>query len=336
MKLIFTVLYESSFRRILTQLLALLLGTLAAIGSVAAQGAYPSQPVRMIVGFPPGGSTDGLARIVANDMSQQMPQRVMIENKPGAGANIAAEYVANSPNDGYTLLFTHVATHGIAPAVYSSIPYDPIKDFTAVSLLATSPLMLLCSSKVPVSNMAELLSWAKKAGRPLTIGYPGNGTSGHLSSALLAQKSGMNLTLIPYRGGAPATQDLLGGQIDLLFDPLNSAIQLSRSGHAKALGVTSPERNPAVPDIPVLAETMPGFSVLTWFGIVAPAGTSSAVIDTLAVESARAVNSPEVKKQLLGMGMTPVGSTPAEFTDWIRKELAHWAGIAKAANIKIE
>ena len=314
----------------------LLFGLPLAAASVAAQEAYPARPIRLVVGFPPGGSTDVLARVVAQRLSEQLPQRVVVDNKPGAGANLAAELVAKSPPDGHALLFTHVATHGIGPAVYPRLPFDPVRDFRPVSLLAISPLVLLTHNKVPANNLAELAQWARAQGRPLTIGYPGNGTSGHLSSALLAMKSGLNLTLVPYKGGAPATQDLLGGQIDLLFDPLNSALQQVRGGLAKAVGVTSEERHPALPDTPALAESMPGFRVLTWFGIVAPAGTPQAIVDRLAHESAAAIASAGLRRQLVDMGMTPASSTPAQFGEWIRKELVHWGSVARAANIRLE
>ncbi|MGA0571342.1 Bug family tripartite tricarboxylate transporter substrate binding protein [Variovorax sp. VNK109] len=301
-----------------------------------AQEAYPSKPIRLVVGFPPGGATDVLARVFATRLSEQLPQRMTVDNRPGAGANLAAENVARSAPDGYSVLFTHVATHGIGPAVYPKLPFDPIRDFKPVSLLAISPLVLMTHKGVPANNMAELTQWAKTLGRPLTIGYPGNGTSGHLSSALLAMKSGLNLTLVPYRGGAPATQDLLGGQIDLLFDPFNSALQQVRGGTAKALGVTSEERHAALPDTPALAETMPGFRVLTWYGMVVPAGTPQGIVDRLATESTNAVNNPGVRKQLIDMGMTPASSTPAQFGDWIRGEIEHWNVVARSANIKLE
>jgi len=314
----------------------LLFALILAAPAAGAQEPYPSRPIRLVVGFPPGGSTDVLARIFATRFSEQMPQRMTIDNRPGAGANVAADNVAKSPPDGYSVLFTHVGTHGIGPAVYPRLPFDPIRDFKPVSLLATSPLVLLTHNKVPANDMAELTQWAKAMNRPLTIGYPGNGTSGHLSSALLAMKSGLNLTLVPYKGGAPAIQDLLGGQIDLLFDPLNSAIQQVRGGTAKALGVTSEERNTAMPETPSLADTMPGFRVLTWFGMVVPAGTPQPIVDRLAAESAAAVNNPAVRKQLTDMGMTPATSTPAQFRDWIRKEIDHWGVVAREANIKLE
>lgn len=307
-----------------------------------AQSVWPTKPVKIIVPFAPGGTTDLLARAVAPELSKAFGQQFVVENKAGAGGNVGAEVVAKSPADGYTLLMGTVGTHGINRALYPKLPYDPFKDFAPVTLVAAVPNVMVVNADVARTNnihsVQDFVALAKTRPGKLNMASSGNGTSIHLAGELFKSQTGVFMTHIPYRGSGPALMDLSAGQMDVMFDNLPSAMQLIKAGKLKALAVTSLQRSAALPDIPTIEEAagLKGFEATSWFGLLAPAGTAADTVNRIQQEIARALSSPAIKEKMLAQGAIPSGNTPAEFAKLIENEHTKWAQVVKASGARVD
>jgi tripartite-type tricarboxylate transporter receptor subunit TctC len=316
------------------------LAAAAAIGVVApavAQGTYPTKPVRLVVPFPAGGTTDILARAVAQKLSETWGQPVIVDNRPGAGGNIGSELVAKSPPDGYTLLMGTVGTHAINPSLYAKMPYDHVKDFTPVILVAGVPNVLVVTLSLPVNSVQELIAYGKANPNKLNFASSGNGTSIHLSGELFRTMTGVQMTHVPYKGSAPALTDLIGGQVQLMFDNLPSSLQFIKAGKLRALAVTSAERSSALPDLPTLSESgLAGFEASSWFGVLAPAGTPRDIVTKLNGAIAAWLASPDAKEKLAAQGAIAAGGPPDAFVKHIADESAKWAKVVKASGAHVD
>ena len=317
------------------KLKSLLLGALLAATSCAAlaQG-YPSKPVRLVVTFPPGGAPDILARLFAE--KAQLGQAVVIDNKPGAGGNIGAADVAKSPADGHTLVMATVGTHSINGALYSKMPYDMVRDFAPVAHIASAPNLLVVTNSLPVKNVAELITYMKANPDKLSFGSPGVGTSVHVSGELFKSMTGTQMVHVPYKGRQFAIPDLVGGQIQVMFDNMPSALPMAKEGKIRALAQTTAKRSPAAPDVPTVAETVPGFEATTWFALFAPAGTPRDVVQKLNAEVQRVFKLPDVADKLKGLGLEPWLSTPEELAAYQAKEIVKWAKVVKDSGAKAD
>ena len=311
-------------------------------GNALAQAAWPSKPVKIVVPFAPGGTTDILARAMAPELSRAFGQSFIVENRAGAGGNVGAEVVAKSPADGYTLLMGTVGTHGINKALYAKLPYEPQKDFAPITLVAGVPnVMVMNADKaraLGINTVADFIRYAKANPGKLSMASSGNGTSIHLAGELFKSRTGIFMTHIPYRGSGPALLDLVAGNTDVMFDNLPSALPQIKAGKLKAFAVTSAERSAAVPELPTIAEAagLKGFDASSWFGLLAPAGTPADIITRIQQETAKALASPAVKEKLLAQGAIPGGNTPQEFARMIEAEHIKWAGVVKASGAKVD
>ena len=312
---------------------ALAAGALALTCAIAPQARaedYPSRPIRLIVGAPPGGTTDTMARSIAVPMAAALKQSVVVENKPGAGGNIAADMVAKSPADGYTLLVSF-SSHTINASLYSHLPYDPAADFTAITKIATVPSLLVGSPKLAAKDLTALIALAKEKPDKLTIGIGGIGSSLHMAGEKFKLMTGVRLLNVPYKGTAPALTDLLGGNIDLMFISLVTGAQQVHAGNLRAYGVTSTERQKAFPDVPAIAEVVPGFESNAWFGVFGPAKLPPEITKKLNAVIVAGLADPEMQKRLKTEGATPVGDTTEEFSAFVRDDIKRWAPIVKAS-----
>ncbi len=313
-----------------------------AVPMAFAQGAWPNKPVRIVVPFAPGGTTDILARTLAPELSRVFGQSFVVENRAGAGGNIGAEVVAKSPADGYTLLMGTVGTHGINKSLYSKLPYDPQKDFAPVTLVAGVPNVMVMGTKraqeLGINTVADFVKHAKANPGRLNMASSGNGTSIHLAGELFKARNRIFMTHIPYRGSGPALADLLAGSVDVMFDNLPSSMPHIKAGNLKAFAVTSAVRSEALPDVPTVAEAgkLPGFEASSWFGLLAPAGTPADIVSRVQQETAKALNLPAVKERLLSQGAIPSGNTPAEFATLIDAEIKKWEAVVKASGAKVD
>ena len=313
-------------------LLAVLLSTF-----VSAQTAYPDRPIKLIVPYPPGGTTDLLARTLAPRLSERLGQPILIENRAGAGGVIGSQVVAKSPADGYTLVFGSIASHGILPAIQVPPPYDPIRDFYPVSLVAITPNVLLANVAAPAKNVAELIALAKSQPGKLNFGSTSLGGSPHMSGELLKSQAKIQMVHVPYKGGAPMLVDLMGGQISYAFDNLPSSIQHIRSGKVKALAVTTAKRWPHAPEIPTMAEAgLTGYESSAWFGLLAPGNTPKAIVDLLQKQVSFILKQPEVEKIYLEQGAMPVGNSPDEFVRFITAEMQKWKTVVSDTGVKLD
>ena len=313
-------------------LLAVLLSTF-----VSAQTAYPDRPIKLIVPYPPGGTTDLLARTLAPRLSERLGQPILIENRAGAGGVIGSQVVAKSPADGYTLVFGSIASHGILPAIQVPPPYDPIRDFYPVSLVAITPNVLLANVAAPAKNVAELIALAKSQPGKLNFGSTSLGGSPHMSGELLKSQAKIQMVHVPYKGGAPMLVDLMGGQISYAFDNLPSSIQHIRSGKVKALAVTTAKRWPHAPEIPTMAEAgLTGYESSAWFGLLAPGNTPKAIVDLLQKQVTFILKQPEVEKIYLEQGAMPVGNSPDEFVRFITAEMQKWKTVVSDTGVKLD
>lgn len=309
---------------------------LASASMAQAQGNYPSQPIHIVVTFTSGGAPDILARLIGERLQQAWSQSVVIDNKPGAGGNTGADSVAKAAPDGYTVVLGTVGTHSINGALYTKMPYDMVKDFAPVTLLATTPNMLVINNDVPAKNLKEFIALGKKDGK-MTFASSGAGTSIHVSGELFKTMTGIDMTHIPYKGRAGAIPDLLGGRVTMMFDNMPSSLPLVREGKLRALGVTSATRSAAAPDIPTLAESgLPGFEAVSWFAMFAPANTPKPIIDKLQGEVSRIIKAPEITKRLLELGLDPVGGTPAELAKYQKSEITKWAKVVKDSGATVD
>ena len=312
-------------------------------GAVAlAQTAWPNKPVKILVPFTPGGTTDILARAIAPDLSKAFGQQFVVENKGGAGGNLGTEVVAKSPGDGYTLLMGTVGTHGINRALYAKLPYDPFKDFAPITLVAGVPNVMVVNAEKAAANkintVNDFIKYAKANPGKLNMASSGNGTSIHLAGELFKSQTGTFMAHIPYRGSGPALLDLAAGNMDVMFDNLPSAMQLIKGGKLKALAVTSAQRSAALPDVPTVEEAagLQGFEASSWFGLLAPAGPPPDVINRIQQEVAKSLATPAMKERLATLGAIPSGNPPAQFAALIESEHKQWAEVVKASGAKVD
>jgi tripartite-type tricarboxylate transporter receptor subunit TctC len=325
--------------------LALAAASLAlAAASAAAQprsepAAFPDRPIRLVVPFPPGGINDVIARVIGNRLAEQMRQAVIIDNRPGAGGTLGLGIAARANPDGYTLAFGATSTVAVSPSLYKDLPYDPVKSFAPIAQLATVPSVVLVNPGVAARDMKELLALARAKPGALNYASAGAGTSQHMGTELLRAMAKIDMTHIPYKGGAAAMADLLGGQVQVLIEPLPTALPHIRAGKVRALAVTSPQRLATLPELPTVAEAaaLPGYELMIWFGILAPAGTPRAIVQRLNAEIAAALASPEVRERLAQQGAEPVtGQTPEQFGAFIRREIARWAEVVRVSGAKVD
>ena len=315
--------------------MAVLALTLAA--ALPALAEFPDRPIRIIVPYPPGGTSDLLARAVAPRLGERLKQTVVIENRAGAGGVIGSQVVAKSPADGYTLLLGTIATHGILPVLQKPAPYDAVKDFAPVTLVASTPNVLVANPSAPVRNLAELLALARAKPGSVNFGSTSLGGSPHMSGELLKTMAQVDIVHVPYKGGGPMLIDLMGGQIPFGFDNLPSSMNHIRAGKVRALAVTTAKRWPGAPEIPTMAEAgVPGYEATAWFGLLAPANTPKPIVELLQRHVAAILRQPEVEKMLLEQGAEAVGNTPDEFARLIAAELQKWDKVVAATGVKLE
>jgi len=319
----------------------LLLGmAVACISLVAgAQGAagYPSKPIKIVVPFPPGGATDILARAVGAELQKTWGQTVLIENKGGGGGNTGTDMVAKAAPDGYTLVMGTVGTHAINMSLYAKMPYDAVKDFEPITLVAGVPNLLVVHPSVNAKSVRELTALAKSMPGKLNVASSGNGTSIHLAAELYKQMAGVDILHVPYKGSSPAVTDLLGGQVQMMFDNMPSALPHAKAGKLRPLAVTGLKRSAALPDIPTMDEEgLKGFNATSWFGLLAPAGTPKDIVAKLNAASVKALAAPEMMDRLAAQGAEPVGNTPEQFAAFIKAEIDKWSKIVKASGARVD
>lgn len=303
----------------------------------ASAQAYPARAVRMIVPFPPGGPNDILGRVVAQKASESLGQQIIVDNRGGAGGIIGTEAAAKAAPDGYTLLLSGTAALSINPSLHAKLPYDPVKDFAPISLLATAPSILIVHPALPVKTVKEFIALAKRKPGALNYASAGIGTPPHLAGELFKSTAGINITHVPYKGGGPALTDLLAGQVELYFSGISSAIPLIKDGRVKAIAVTSAKRSSIMPEMPTIAESgLPGYEVGNWYAILGPAGLPREIVSRVNTEIVKALKSPDTRRRVLELGADPVGSSPEQLAIHMKAEIAKWAKVIKAAGIKAE
>jgi tripartite-type tricarboxylate transporter receptor subunit TctC len=312
--------------------------TFASGAAAAASGdAYPTRPIRIIVAYTPAGTTDILARLIGQKMTESWGQSVIVENRPGANGNIGTEIAARATADGYTILMATAATHSINNTLYPKLTWHAQRDFAPVSLVAVVPNLLVVNNALPVKSVKELIAYAKANPGKLTFGSPGIGATAHLSMELLKTLTGTDMVHVPYKGSAGVLADVTGGQIQLTMDNIPVYLPQAKAGKIRALAVSSPQRAAAAPDIPTVAEAgVPGFEAVSWFGLVAPAKTPKTIVDKLAAETQRILRLPDVNQRIVALGAQPVGGTPKEYADFIRSEIQKWQKVIRSAGVKIE
>ena len=319
---------------LMTRALQCLSALLFAASVSSAHAQYPAKPIRMIVPYAAGGTTDVLARIMADKIGTAMGQTVVIEYKPGAGGTIGAEAAARSPNDGYTIVMGAPGSHSTATSLYAKLPYDPVRDFAPIIHVANVPNSIIVNPSVPVKSVTELIAYARSKPGELTYGSAGTGATTHLTGELFALLANVKLTHIPYKGSGQAMVDLLGGQIQMMFENLPGAANQIRAGKVRGLAVTSLRRSPAFPDLPAVSETLPGFEVVAWFGLFAPAGTPAAVVARLNAESDKALRLADVREKIAATGSDPIGGTPEDLAKFLAGDIAKWVRVTREAGIK--
>ena len=319
--------------RVIRKIGCVLLLSLAAFPALADN--WPSRPIKLVVPYPPGGSTDVTARVIAENLRPLLGQSVVVDNRPGAGGNIGAEAVAKSAPDGYTLLMA-TSTHVTNMSLYQSMPYDFVRDLAPVAQITFIPNVLVVGASLPVNNLAEFIAYVKSGKVPVNYGTAGNGSSQHLSSALFNSMVSGSMVHVPYKGGAPATADLLAGQIQAYFGPLVEVLPHIRGGKVRALGITTKKRSPLLPEVPTIAESLPGYEVALWNAILAPARTPADIVNKLNEAIVKVLNLPEVRARLAEQGSEPVGNSPAEFTQFIAAEVGKWKELVRISGAKIE
>jgi len=314
------------------------LGTLllAASASLASAQNPPSRPLHLIVPFTTGGVLDTLARTIAQEITSETQQTVVVENRTGASGNIGTEAIARATPDGHTIGMGTIATFGINPGLYGQrLPYDPIKDFAPVAMVATQRNVVLVNPSLPVRSIPELIAYAKA--NPVNYGSAGNGSSQHMAGQMFMKQAGVKLTHVPYRGSGPALADLMGGSIQLMFVDMPAAMQHIRSGRLRPIGVTSLQRSPALPEVPTVAEQgLPGFEVIAWFGVFAPAKTPQATVDALSRRVLSIMEKPAVRQKMEALGADPVALPPAEFSRHIKAEIDRWSQLVRELNVKLD
>ncbi len=305
--------------------------------AIAAAQTYPSKPIRLVVPFPPGGSLDVVARAIGQKLTEAWGQPVVIDNRPGAGGNIGADLVAKSAPDGYTILEGALSTHAVNVSLYSKMPYDPVRDFAPITLVAITPNVLVLNPSFPVNSVPELVAYAKTHPGALSFGSGSNGSAGHLAGELFKTEAGVAMVHVPYKGGAPALQALLAGDTQLMFDNLANSTPQLKAGKLKALAVTTAKRSALAPELPTLAETgLPGFDIYTWWGFMAPAGTPKEIIAKWNAEVTRILGTPEMKAFFAQQGAEPAPTTPEQFAALIKSEIPKYAKIVKDSGAKVD
>ncbi len=297
---------------------------------------YPSKPIRIVVPFPPGGIADVMARVFGQKFTDSWGQSVVVENRPGAGGNIGADLVAKSPPDGYNLVMGSIGTHSVNVSLFSKLPYDPVKDFAPVALVIEADGLLVLHPSVPAKTVKELIALARAHPGELAYASAGNGTASHLAGELFKSMAKIDLVHVPYKGNVPASTDLVGGQTSMLFATMPTVLPLAKAGKLRALAVTGTKRNPAAPELPAMAETLPGFGVTNWIGMFAPAGTPPDIVAKLNAEIMRIMRLPEVQSRLAGEGANFVPNTPAEFAAFQKSEIAKWAKVIKESGVHVD
>ena len=312
-------------------------GLLSAVCGAAFAQTYPSKPIRFVAPFPPGGPADILARIIGQHLSESWGQQVVVDNRAGAGGNIGSEIVAKSPADGYTLLLGFVGTHAINASLYNRMPYDNVKDFEPVSLIAMVTIILVVHPSVPANSVKELIALARSRPGELTFGSPGNGTPQHLAGELFNTMAKVKMLHIPYKGAVPALNDLLGGRVSMIFSSMPPALPHIKAGKLRALAVTSGKRSPVVADVPTISESgLPGYEVINWYGVLTPAGTPKDIVVKLSGEIRRIMNLPDVKERLAAQGAETYTSSPQEFSAYIKSETEKWAKVVKFSGARVD
>ena len=310
---------------------------LVAVPLVACAQTYPSKPIRYVVPFPAGGPLDIVARALGQELNKSWGQPVIVDNRPGAGGNIGADFVAKSQPDGYTIVMGAVSTHAINVTLYSKLPYDPIKDFAPITLITSVPNVLVVHPSVPARNVKELIALAKARPGALNFASGSTGSAGHLAGELFKTMAHVDMAHIPYKGAAPAVVDLMAGQVSLMFDNLASALPNIKAGRVRALAVTTLRRSPMLPELPTISEAgLRGFDVATWFGVLAPAGTPPEIVSKFNAEIVRILNTPAMKERLAVLGAEPVGNKPEEFAAFIKAEIPKYARVIKASGARAD
>jgi len=319
-----------------TAFAATLFAPLLATSASAQAQAYPSKQIRMVIPYPPGGPTDILGRIVAQQLTETLGQTVVVDNKPGASGMIGADIVAKSPSDGYTIL-VNASIHVINPSLYKKPPYDAIRDFAPVSLIADVPLVLVAAPSLGLNTVKDVIATAKANPAKLNFASSGNAAAPHLAGEAFKIATGVQMQHVPYKGSGPALTDVIGGQTQLMFDSLPSSVAHIRAGKLKAIAVTTAKRSTALPDVPTVIESgVPGYDISTWYGVWAPAGTPKDIVARISTEIAKAVRLPQVRERLAGLGAEPVGNTPDEFTAYCQSELGKWSKIVKDSGATVD
>ena len=316
--------------------LLLLVAIAASMTDACAQSGYPTRSIRFIVPYPPGGPTDLMARSMSGRLSEALGQTVVVDNRAGAGGNVGAEIAAKSPPDGYTLLMGAISTHSINASLYTRLAFDPVKDFAPITQASIIPLVINAHPSLPVANVKDLIALAKKNPGQLSYGSSGNGGGTHLAGELFKMMTVTNLQHVPYKGLNPATIDVIGGNIPLVFNDLTTAIQPYKAGRIKILGVSTVKRVPQIPEVATIDETVPGFEAYTWFGVLVPAGTPQPIVDRLSRESMKILQSEEIKKRFAEVGAEPVGNSPQQFADFMAAETVKWAKVVKASGARVD
>ena len=315
--------------------LAAVAALLFAAGEAVAQG-YPTKSIRLVAPSTPGDAPDVIARLVAERLSAVLGQQVVVENRPGAGGVVGSEIVAKAAPDGYTLIMGNAGSHGINAAVYSKLPYDILKDFAPVSQIAVAPNIFVVNPGLPVTTIPEFIAYAKARPGQLSYASGGNGSSAHMSMELLKSMAGIDVVHVPYKGSTPALTDLISGQVAVMSVNMPPAVPHVKAGKLRALAVTTRTRTPSMPDLPTVAEALPGYETVAWFGVLAPAGTPKDIVNRLSIEIARIARSPDMRERLAAMGAEPVGGTPDEFGAVMARDIAKWTALAKSVGIRID
>jgi tripartite-type tricarboxylate transporter receptor subunit TctC len=326
----FTMKGRSIFR------MALALGSLALYAGIGLSQTYPNRPIHLIVPFAPGGGADVTARAISEPLGQRLGQVVLVENKPGGGATIGADFVAKSPPDGYTLLYGTPGPQIINPYLMAKLPYDPVKDFVPITRLVVIPSILVVPAKLPVKSVKELIEYAKANPGKVNFASAGIGASSHLAGELFKSMAGIDIVHVPYKGTGAALQDLLAGNVQMAIDSIPVYLPHVKSGALRVLAISTPQRSPVLPDVPPIAETLPGFDAAPMNYLAARAGTPQAVIDRLNQDVNAVLKMPDVRERLLGMGINPAGSTPAELDAEIKREAAKWKKVIEVSGAKAE
>ena len=316
---------------------AALVASVALVTPPAMAQSWPTRPVRVIVPYPPGGGNDNLARIFAQKLGERLGQPFVVENKPGAGTLIGSEAAAKSPADGHTLLLSSIVTHALAPALYPKIPYDPLRDFVAVTTLAVAPTVLVVNPAFPAKSVQEIVTLARASPGKYTFPSGGNGTTPHISGEIFKAMTGTDLLHVPYKGGGPALADLIGGQVNMMFDTAASAMPHVRSGKLRAIAIATPKRHPDFPDVPTFAEQgLTGYELSSWQAAFAPAGTPQPIIERLYTEISKYLKTPEIQKRFAEMGLDPSGMPPQELAALIKADVPRLGKVVRDSGAKAD